>query len=160
MGNFRAEDERRTLRLWITLARCYQTFARESAHHLAKHGLTTAQFGVMEALYHLGPTKLGDLADKLLVSGGNVTYVMDRLAALGYVTRDRCSEDRRVFWASLTEQGREFIAEVFPDHAAHLSAATDHLTGPEKESLRALLKKLGTGMAAPNASAAAERGPD
>lgn len=141
------DDERGTLRLWITLARCYQTFAKEAAHHLADHGLTTAQFGVMEALYHLGRTTLGDLAEKLLVSGGNVTYVMDRLAKLGYVTRERCSEDRRVYWATLTEKGRAVIAEVFPDHARHLLSATDHLTATEKHQLRALLKKLGTGMA-------------
>lgn len=146
MGDFGSEEERGTLRLWITLARCYQTFAREAARHLAGHGLTSAQFGVMEALYHLGPTTLGDLAEKLLVSGGNITYVMDRLAKLGYVTRERCAEDRRVYWATLTEQGRELIGEVFPDHARHLNRATEHLDAAEKETLRVLLKKLGTGM--------------
>lgn len=146
MSDFGNADEQQTLRLWITLARCYQTFAHESAHHLARHGLTTSQFGVLEALYHLGPTTLGDLAEKLLVSGGNVTYVMDRLGKLGYVTRERCAEDRRVYWAHLTPKGREVIGEVFPDHATHLLAATQHLSAGEKEQLRRLLKKLGKGM--------------
>ena len=136
-----------TLRLWVTLARCYQTFAREAARHLAQHGLTTPQFGVLEALYHLGPTKLGDLADKLLVSGGNVTYVMDRLERMGHVTRRRCEEDRRVYWASLTEQGRALIDDVFPDHAQHLTDACGHMSDHEKQELRALLRKLGLGMA-------------
>ena len=144
MSEGRTRDE--TLRLWVTLARCYQTFARESSHHLASHGLTTAQFGVMEALYHLGPTTLGALAGKLLVSSGNVTYVMDRLEKLGYVVRERCAEDRRVYWAKLTEKGRAVIDEVFPDHARHLARVTEHLGVDEKAQLRELLKKLGKGM--------------
>lgn len=139
-----------TLKLWVTLARAYQTFAREAGQHLAEHGLTTPQFGVLEALYHLGPTRLGDLADKLLVSGGNVTYVMDRLERMGHVTRKRCEEDRRVFWASLTDQGRALIERVFPDHASRLAEATEHMSEREKQELRVLLKKLGLGMSARN----------
>ena len=74
------EDEERALRLWIALARCYSTMSREISTRVTEYGLTTPQFGVLEALHHLGPLPLGELADKLLVTGGNITYVMDRLA--------------------------------------------------------------------------------
>jgi len=63
---------------------------------ISEYGLTTPQFGVLEALHHLGSLSLGDLADKLLVTGGNITYVMDRLEERGLVERDRSTEDRRV----------------------------------------------------------------
>ena len=76
-------DEERALRLWIALARCYATFAKAIAVKVQEYDLTTPQFGVLEALYHLGPLSLGELADKLLVTGGNVTYVMDRLEEQG-----------------------------------------------------------------------------
>ena len=49
-------DEERALRLWIALARCYLTFARAVAGRVADYGLTASQFGVLEALHHLGPS--------------------------------------------------------------------------------------------------------
>ena len=75
------------LRLWIALARCYQTFSRAVAAKVAEYGLTLPQFGILEALYHLGPLSHGELAEKLLVTGGNVTYIMGRLESQGLVER-------------------------------------------------------------------------
>ena len=81
------DDQDVALRLWVTLARCYSTYAKAIAAKVQDYGLTTPQFGTLEALYHLGPLSLGELADKLLVTGGNVTYVMDRLEDQGLVYR-------------------------------------------------------------------------
>ena len=53
----------------------------------------------------------------LLVTGGNITYVMDRLEDQGYVFRDRSGPDRRVVTARLTDDGEELISQVFPGHA-------------------------------------------
>lgn len=144
-----SNDEERALRVWIALARAYATFSREVAGRVADYGLTTPQFGVLEALHHLGPLPLGALAEKLLVTGGNVTYVMDRLEEQGLVVRERSEEDRRVVNASLTEEGRALIQEVFPGHATFVAEALGHLTADEQETLRSLLKKLGKGVAAP-----------
>lgn len=136
------------LRLWIALARCYGTVHRAVAHKVDEYDLTTAQFGVLEVLHHLGPVTLGDLADKLLVTGGNVTYVMDRLQKEGLVTRRRCSQDRRVVWAQLTDEGKSLIEEVFPGHALYIEELVSELEPDERTELRRLLKKLGKGIAA------------
>ncbi len=135
--------QERALRLWIALARCYATYSRAVACKIGEYGLTTPQFGVLEALYHLGPLSLGDLADKLLVTGGNITYVMDRLEEQGLVYRERSPEDRRVIQAKLTPKGRTSIAEVFTGHGAFIEGLSGHLDVDEQETLRALLKKLG-----------------
>ena len=142
-----SEEEERALRLWIALARCYSTFARAVAGRVAEYGLTTPQFGVLEALHHLGPLPLGELADKLLVTGGNVTYVMDRLEEQGLVTRERSSADRRVVRAHLTEAGARLVAEVFPGHASAVAELVEGLRPEEQEELRTLLKRLGKGIA-------------
>lgn len=139
-----SEDRERALRLWIALARCYSTYSRAVSCKVAEYGLTTPQFGVLEALYHLGPLSLGDLADKLLVTGGNVTYVMDRLEEQDLVYRERSPEDRRVIQAKLTERGRALISGVFPGHGEFIEELSGHLDAEEQDQLRALLKKLGT----------------
>jgi MarR family 2-MHQ and catechol resistance regulon transcriptional repressor len=142
-----SDEEELSLRLWIALARCYSTVARAVAVRVSDYGLTTPQFGVLEALYHLGPLSLGELAEKLLVTGGNITYVMDRLEKEGLVTRDRSGPDRRVVIARLTPEGAGLIREVFPGHARFIHELTEGLSTEEKIAARALLKRWGLGLA-------------
>lgn len=137
------ESRERALRLWIALARCYSTYSKSVASKVQEYGLTTPQFGIIEALYHLGPLSLGQLADKLLVTGGNVTYVMDRLETQGLVVRERSPQDRRIIQAKLTAEGRRLISEVFPGHGEFIEGLANHLEVDEQEALRSLLKKLG-----------------
>jgi MarR family 2-MHQ and catechol resistance regulon transcriptional repressor len=142
-----SESQARALRLWVALARCYTTYSKAVAAAVQEHDLTLPQFGALEALYHLGPLSLGELAEKLLVTGGNVTYVMDRLEAQGLVTRFRSDDDRRVVHAKLTPQGQVLVARVFPQHAERIEHLCRHLTPSEQEELRTLLKRLGKGIA-------------
>lgn len=146
------EEEEEALRLWIALARCYFSFSRVVSGKILEYGLTVPQFGILEALHHLGPLSLGELAEKLLVTGGNVTYVMDRLEEQGLVYRDRSIEDRRVIQAKLTPKGRKLISEVFPPHAAFVKGMVSHLEPDEREELRRLLKKLGKQVGRPEES--------
>jgi len=142
-----SDEEERALRLWIALARCYVTFSRAVACKVAEYDLTAPQFGVLEALYHLGPLSLGELAEKLLVTGGNVTYVMDRLEAQDLVARERSGDDRRVVKAHLTTKGRATIESVFPGHVDFVHGLVDGLKSEDRETLRTLLKRLGKGIA-------------
>ncbi len=135
------------LRLWVVLARSYQTLVRAVGQRVAEDSLTLSQFGILEALYHLGPCSLGELAEKLLVTGGNVTYVMDRLEEQGLVYRQRSDLDRRVVEARLTEAGESLIERLFPLYSSHLGALIDHLDAEDQRTLRQLLKHLGQGVA-------------
>ena len=142
-----SDEEESALRLWINLARCYVTFSRAVACKVAEYDLTAPQFGVLEALYHVGPLSLGELAEKLLVTGGNVTYVMDRLEAQGLVARERSGDDRRVVRAHLTTKGRATIESVFPGHVEFIRNLVNGLGAEDRDDLRELLKKLGKGIA-------------
>ncbi len=140
-------DQDTALRLWIALARCYATYSKAVASKVQDYGLTTPQFGTLEALYHLGPLSLGELADKLLVTGGNVTYVMDRLEDQGLVYRYRRPDDRRVIQAKLTESGRALLVDVVPGHVDFVEHLSRHLSAEEQETAQGLLKRLGIGIA-------------
>jgi MarR family transcriptional regulator, 2-MHQ and catechol-resistance regulon repressor len=146
------EQEGEALRLWLALARAYHTMSRIAGGMLTHRGITIAQFGVLEALYNLGPLSLGELAGKLLVTGGNITYVMDRMESLGLVTRHRTPEDRRVVIADLTPKGREVISTAFPEYARFVLVRVEHLEVEERAELRRLLKKLGRALAAEEAA--------
>lgn len=109
------------------------------------HGLTESQLGVLEALYHLGPLPQGQICQKILKSGSNVTTVVDNLERDGLVRRVRDAQDRRVQVVHLTEQGGEVIARAFPEHAVRVTALMNALTPEEQDTLGTLCRKLGRG---------------
>ena len=80
------------------------------------------------------------------MTGGNVTYVMDRLEDQGLVYRFRRPDDRRVIQARLTPEGRDLVAEVFPGHASFVEHLSRHLTEDEQRTMSDMLKRLGTGI--------------
>jgi MarR family 2-MHQ and catechol resistance regulon transcriptional repressor len=137
------KDRERTLKLWVVLARAHNAVTERVRADLVRHGLTVAEFGVLEALYHKGPMLLGEVQKKILVSSGGITYLMDRLVDKGYAERRLCEEDRRASRAHLTPAGNALIERIFPEHAAMLEEALGGLTAQEKGEAIRLLRKLG-----------------
>jgi MarR family transcriptional regulator, 2-MHQ and catechol-resistance regulon repressor len=138
-------DEALALKLWVVLSRSHTSVSRRADADIARHGLSTGEFAVLEALYHKGPLLLGEVQRKILVSSGGVTYLVDRLEAAGLVERRECAGDRRARYAALTANGEALMQRIFPEHAAAITAATAALTAAEKRQAIELLKKLGHG---------------
>jgi MarR family 2-MHQ and catechol resistance regulon transcriptional repressor len=138
----------RALKTWVVLARAYGAMARAVEGQIAQHGLTTTEFGILEALHHKGPLLLGEIQRKVLVTSGGITYLVDRLVAKGLVTREPSPDDRRARYAVLTREGKQLIAEIFPAHAAFLAGMLSALNEREQEQVTALLRKLGLAAAA------------
>lgn len=131
------------LNAYIPLLRAAESLAARASLRLASHGLTLSQFGALEALLHLGPLCQRELGEKLLKSGGNITMVVDNLEKRGWVRRLRDKGDRRMITVHLTPPGRRLISSIFPGHAAAIAEEMQRLTVTEKESLRAMCRKLG-----------------
>lgn len=110
---------------------------------LEPSGVTLTQFGVLEALLHLGPMCQRELGRKLLTSNGNVTTVVTNLEKHGLVRRDRQAEDKRYVTVQLTPAGRDTVTRLFPEHLARLSELMRALSPTELEQLAALTRKLG-----------------
>ena len=111
---------------------------------LESEGLTTGQFGILEALLHLGPMCQKTLAEKLLRSGGNITLVVDNLAKHGWVRRERQKDDRRKIHGP-SDAGRSptSLAEIFPRHVERIVEEMNRLEPREQEALRRICRKLG-----------------
>ncbi len=131
------------LRLWVRLARAFRAIEQAAARDVARHGLTLAEFGMLEAIHHLGPMPLGEIQRKILVSSGGVTYVADSLEARGLIRREPAASDRRVRIAVLTEQGENLIRVIFPEHRRMLERTMSGLTPDEQEDVARLIRRLG-----------------
>jgi MarR family transcriptional regulator, 2-MHQ and catechol-resistance regulon repressor len=133
----------RALNAFINLARASDSLMARLSLQLDSEGLTTGQFGILEALLHLGPMCQKTLAEKLLRSGGNITLVVDNLEKHGWVRRERQEDDRRKILVHLTPEGRRVISEVFPRHVDAVVKEMGRLEPQEQEALRSICRKLG-----------------
>lgn len=134
---------RRALDAYIKLSRARKVMGYRTSQLLADYGLTESQFGSLEALYFLGPMSQKEIADKLLVSGGNMTMVIGNLEKRGFVSRRRNEADRRHITINLTDEGRRLIDELFPRHAQRILDLMSILGEEEQEQLGRLCKTLG-----------------
>jgi len=136
-------ETRLALKLFVVLARAGASVAEHARQDILRHGLSVSEFGVLELLWHKGPQPLGEIAERILLTTGSVTYVIDQLQKQGLVERRSCPTDRRVIYADLTDAGRERIESIFPDHARRIVGAVSGLSSEEQELATVLLKKLG-----------------
>jgi MarR family transcriptional regulator, 2-MHQ and catechol-resistance regulon repressor len=140
------DAEINALNAFIVLMRAANSLSARMSTELAKVSLTESQFGVLEALHHLGPLSQGELGRKLLKTGANMTLVVDNLEKRGLVERTRNQDDRRFITVHLTAQGSQLIAGYFPEHAATITRLMSVLTSHEQHELRRMCRKLGTSL--------------
>ncbi len=128
---------------FIKLMRCSDSVHARMSKSLDKANLTISQFGVLEALLHLGPLCLTELAKKLLKTGGNLTLVVSNLEKQKLVQRKQLGDDRRYVTVELTAKGRNLIGKVFRKHALAILEAMKGLQSAEQKELGRLCRKLG-----------------
>ena len=138
-----AKKTEQSLNTWIKLARAFSTINRKSIDALRPHKITQPQFLVIEALGHLGPLKVGELCEKMLVSGGNMTLVLDNLEKSKLIERVNNKDDRRSLIVKLTKDGKKVFDKVFPKQAEYITEMMSVLTAEEIKKLGEISKKLG-----------------
>jgi MarR family 2-MHQ and catechol resistance regulon transcriptional repressor len=137
---------------YVKLSRATNSLDGRLAPGLALAGLTESQFGVLEALLHVGPLHQCDLAERILKSSGNVTMVIGNLERRGLVRRARSTGDRRFIEVRLTRAGEQLVRKVFPDHAERLTRLMASLSAGEQRTLGRLCRKLGLAIAGAGSS--------
>jgi MarR family transcriptional regulator, 2-MHQ and catechol-resistance regulon repressor len=135
-------EEITALNAFIKLQRAAESVSTR-VHGALPSNVTVTQFGVLEALYHVGPQCQGELAEKLLRSGGNLTLVVDNLEKAGFVARERDPADRRFVVVKLTDKGTAFIRDLFPKILGVLLREMNVLSSTEQNDLSRLCKKIG-----------------
>lgn len=136
-------EEELALDTYIKLTRATDTINARLSMASSMQELTISQFGVLEALYHLGPQAQNILGEKILKSNSNMTTVIDNLEKRQLVHRERAKDDRRKIIVHLTDAGLSLIKDIFPKHVRVIEQQFSVLSVEEKQLLCDLLRKLG-----------------
>ena len=124
---------------WIRLARVFQQVDRATAELMRRWDLTTAQFDVLTQLgAHEGITQQ-ELADRLLVTKGNVSQLLAKMERRGLVRRHQSGRSLALF---LTAEGRRLQREALPAQEAMIAARFSTLSADDGRALLALLRRL------------------
>ena len=100
-------EDHSALRIWLRLLTCTQLIERRVRSGLREEfGTTLPRFDLMAQLErHREGLKMNELSRLLMVTGGNVTAIVDQLEKEGLVERLDDAADRRAFRIRLTRQG-------------------------------------------------------
>lgn len=131
------------LNSYIKLIRSAESLSSKINLELSEYGLTESQFGVLDALYHVGPMKHKEIGKKILKSGGNITMVINNLEKRDLVQRKRGDTDKRQFIIHLTSKGKSKILETLPQISKSIKKHFEILSKEEKKELQRLCKIVG-----------------
>ncbi|MGD9518169.1 MAG: MarR family winged helix-turn-helix transcriptional regulator [Armatimonadota bacterium] len=137
-------SEDKALRTWLALLKASRVVSRILHEALREHGLSGAQFRLLRVLAEEGEpgVKLTEIGDRLGVTCGNVTGLIDRLEEMGYVMREVHPLDRRAFLAKLTPEAESLMDQLLPAYRARIGDLFSCLSGDEQETLQDLLARL------------------
>jgi DNA-binding MarR family transcriptional regulator len=139
----RPGDHVAELRLWLRLLTCTTMIGDEVRRRLREQFDTTLpRFDVLAQLDKMpdGMT-LGELSQRMMVTNGNVTGLIDRLMTEGLVARRASPKDRRVQIVKLTAAGRRAFRGMAHANGEWISHIFADLDADDVETLMQLLAK-------------------
>lgn len=148
------EDHHASLRLWLRLLSCTTLIETRIRQQLREHfDVTLPRFDLMAQLERTceGLT-MGELSRRMMVSGGNVTALVDQLEKEDLVQRQTDPSDRRAFRVMLTPSGRRAFSGMAVQHEAWVVDLFGGLTERQQEQLHTLLGRLKTSLHAATTS--------
>jgi len=137
-------DDHQTLRLWLRLLTCTQLIERGVRARLRdRFDTTLPRFDLMSQLWRYPEgLKMNELSRHLMVTGGNITGIVDPLEQQGLVERRPEPADRRAYRVQLTRAGRKAFAEMARAHEEWVVEMLAGLSRTEHAQIYRLLGKM------------------
>nr|WP_184639120.1 MarR family transcriptional regulator [Streptomonospora salina] len=132
--------------MWRHLLRAESRIEEELDRDLqTRNGIGLIEFGILVALSEApgARMRMRVLADSVIVSKSRLSHQITRLERTGYVRREPCEEDRRGYWAILTDDGLAILRGSAKGHVARVRERVfDRLTRDQVRQLSAIMRTL------------------
>ena len=139
---FRAHaDQHASLRLWLRLLSCTTRVEDKIRQKLREtFGITLPRFDLMAQLErHPDGLSMGELSRRMMVTGGNITTIVDQLEKEKLVLREVGANDRRSFTVKLTQAGKDAFTDMAIAHEAWVADMFEGLSVDQQSQLYTLL---------------------
>ena len=138
------DDHHESLRLWLRLLTCTHLIETHVRKGLAAQFKTTLpRFDLMAQLERTPEgLQMGELSRRMLVTGGNVTGIVDQLERSGLIIRTEDPADRRAYLVKLTKEGRRLFAQMAAEHESWIVKLLSGIPKREQRTLQESLARL------------------
>jgi len=139
---FRAHaDQHASLRLWLRLLSCTTRVEDKIRQKLRESfDITLPRFDLMAQLErHPDGLSMGELSRRMMVTGGNITTIVDQLEKEKLVLRVVGVNDRRSFTVKLTQAGKDAFTDMAIAHEAWVADLFEGLSVSQQTELYTLL---------------------
>ncbi len=142
-ATLRPGDHKAELRLWLRLLTCSTLIENGVRKRLRESfEVTLPRFDLMAQLDKTpAGLTLGELSQRMMVSNGNVTSIVEALVGQGMLDRKPSPQDRRAQVVSLTADGRRAFRQMADAHENWIAETFAGLNSTEEEQLMVLLGK-------------------
>ncbi|EGE39672.1 MarR family transcriptional regulator [Streptomyces sp. SID4928] len=129
-------------RLDIALCRASAAVARAADARAGALGLGVGQHLVLKMLAEVGPSSQRVLSDELRIDRSVMVGICDSLEQAGHVRRERDVADRRAYAVTITDPGRQLLAQAEEAVPEFLDGTFQALSPAERRQLSGILGKL------------------
>jgi len=109
---------------------------------LAGRDITVAEWVVLRELYECADMVPSVLAEKIGMTRGAISKLVDRLSARGLATRTSSDEDRRYQALALTAKGRAMVPKLAALADQNDAEFFGHLKAAERENVKAIMREI------------------
>jgi DNA-binding MarR family transcriptional regulator len=130
-----AEVDHQDLRLWLRMMALQKLIVNELRRRLqASFGISLARFDLMSQLdSNTAGMRIGELSNRLMVTTGNITGLVDELAATGLVKRMADPTSRRASLVRLTTEGQSQFSAAAKEHETWIAEFFSTLSRKDKK---------------------------
>lgn len=112
---------------------------------LDQHDLSMADYEVLALLSDAPNRKIrmSELAELAMLSKSRLSHRMKVMEKAGWVKREDCPDDKRGYFAVMTDKGFKAISKAAPDHVESVrNRLLDHLTVKDQEEITRIFDRV------------------
>ena len=112
---------------------------------LAPHDVSMADYEILAQLSDAPDRRMrmSELADVAMLSRSRLSHRMKVMEKAGWVKREDCPDDKRGYFAVMTDKGFKAIAKAAPDHVESVrNRLLDHLTVKDQEDITRIFDRV------------------
>ena len=132
----------RAMRVWLRLIRLEARMQAAVSERLRLIGVSIPQCDVLTTLTEQEGLNQQELAKRLYVTKGNISGLLDRLEAAGFVERRSLASDRRQHSIHLTDAGRAMAEKAIAAQHSWVASTLGQLASAELDAIEAQLLRL------------------